>query len=146
MAKRKGTLEAAVLFVILLSVLGWVIGKILGGFGVVMLMVSFVAIVTAFVAVFIWFKNDQRQKRIKALQERYGDGQIVRRIVEKEFWKGQTAEQLRDSIGNPQGIDKKSMATRKREVWKYNRTGKHRYALRITLDDDVVSGWEQKNR
>lgn len=37
------------------------------------------------------------------------------------------------------------MATRTREIWKYGQTGHNRYGLRITLDDEVVTGWDRKN-
>jgi hypothetical protein len=93
----------------------------------------------------VWFSYYRRQKRIKYLMDKYGDEAIVQRILGGNFWQGQTAQQLLDSIGSPLSIDRKSMATRKREVWKYNRKGKNRYGLRITLDNDVVSGWDYKN-
>jgi hypothetical protein len=51
---------------------------------------------------------------------------------------------LTDSLGNPPNVDRKLMATRKREVWKYNPIGRGRYALRVTLDNDVVIQIDQK--
>jgi len=60
------------------------------------------------------------------------------------FWQGQTSDQLLESLGSPKDVDKKLLATRKREVWKYNRRGVNRYGLRITLDNDIVAGWDQK--
>jgi hypothetical protein len=94
---------------------------------------------------FAFFKYAQRQKRLQYLRLKYGDESVVQRIMRRTFWEGQTAEQLRDSIGPPLSIDNKVMATRKRQVWKYNRTGRNRYALRITLDNGVVIGWDQKS-
>jgi hypothetical protein len=49
-----------------------------------------------------------------------------------------------DSLGSPRGVDRKSMATRKREIWKYNPRGVNRFGLRITLDNDIVANWDQK--
>lgn len=93
---------------------------------------------------FFFFKHKQRQRRLEYLLRKYGDEDVVQLIMRREFWQGQTAEQLRDAIGDPLCTDKKVMATRRREVWKYRRTGRNRYALRITLDNGVVVGWDQK--
>lgn len=60
------------------------------------------------------------------------------------MWQGETAQMLTDSLGNPPNVDRKLMATRKREVWKYNPIGRGRYALRVTLDNDVVIQIDQK--
>jgi len=77
--------------------------------------------------------------------EKYQDDEIVQSIMNRSFWQGQTSEQLRDSLGNPVDIDEKILKTKKKEIWKYNPQGGNRFGLRITLDDDVVIGWEQKN-
>ena len=36
------------------------------------------------------------------------------------------------------------LKTKVKEVWKYKPTGKNRYGLKITLDDGVVVGWEER--
>ena len=142
MARRKSKLESLFLvIVILIAAVGWIFSKILDAVGPV----TPIALVVVLVAVVMWFKHVQRQKRIELLLDRYGDEQIVQRIMNRHFWQGQTAQQLLDSIGNPLSVDKKTMASRKREIWKYNSIGRKRYALRITLDNDVVIGWDQKN-
>jgi hypothetical protein len=41
-------------------------------------------------------------------------------------------------------VDRKLLKTMKREIWKYNPRGVNRYGLRITLDNDIVSGWDHK--
>lgn len=41
-------------------------------------------------------------------------------------------------------FDQKVLKTKTKEVWKYKPTGKNRYALKITLEDDEVIGWDQK--
>ena len=79
------------------------------------------------------------------LRNKYRDEALVRRMVQGQIWPGQAAEQLNDSIGLPTAIDDIQLKTRKRQVWKYNQTGINRFSLRITLDDDVVVSWDQKN-
>lgn len=142
MARRKNRLDNATVGVlIVIAGIGWAISKVLDTVGMIM---PLVIIVLAIAAV-IWFKHARRQKRIEYLLDKYGNEEIVQRIMLRHFWQGQTAAQVLDSIGRPMTIDQKAMATRKREVWKYNSIGKNRYGLRITLDDDVVIGWDHKN-
>jgi hypothetical protein len=38
------------------------------------------------------------------------------------------------------------MKTRTKEVWKYRRMGKGQYAARVTLENNIVVGWETKNK
>ena len=125
----------------MIAAAGWAISKLLDTVGLVMPLL----IILLAIAAIICHKIIRRKRRIQLLLDKYGNEEIVQRIMNQHFWQGQTAAQLLDSIGNPMGIDRKAMATRKREVWKYNSIGKNRYGLRITLDDDVVIGWDQKN-
>lgn len=92
-------------------------------------------------ALVVSFLNRVRRKELMA---KYGDEVIVNKIMNKMFWQGQTPEQLIDSIGRPLDTDQRVMKTKVKEVWKYNRTGKGRYALRITLENGVVVGWDSK--
>ena len=75
---------------------------------------------------------------------KYRDEELVEHLLEEKFWRGQTAEQLKDSLGAPLDVDQKVLKTKVKEVWKYEQTGKNRYALKITLDDGVVVSWDQK--
>lgn len=89
--------------------------------------------------------NYSKIRRRKSLLEKYGDERIVDMIMKRMFWQGQTPAQLVDSLGMPTDIDKKVMKTKTKEVWKYNETGKGRYALRITFEDGSVVGWDKKS-
>ncbi|WP_218919037.1 DUF2845 domain-containing protein [Thiomonas intermedia] len=94
-----------------------------------------------------WFvtKSYLRTRRLAQLIAKHGDSTVAENILKKRFWVGQTADQLKDSLGSPAGIGHKSLKTKKREVWKYNKTGKNRYSLRVTLDDGVVTNFDQKS-
>lgn len=142
MARRKSNnMESAfVAFVVVVAIVAWSVSKVLDTVGPIVLIL---AIVLGIAAV-VWFKHVQRQKRIQLLLGKYGDQEIVDRIMRGGLWQGQTAQQLVDSLGSPLNIDRKIMATRKREIWKYAQTGRGRYALRITLDNDVVIEIDQK--
>lgn len=87
------------------------------------------------------FQNKWKRERLMA---KYGNAHIVDKLMKRMFWQGQSAEQLVDSLGRPIDIDQKVLKTKTKEIWKYNRTGKGRYALRITLEDGEVVGWDQK--
>jgi hypothetical protein len=138
--RRKNKLEGAALG--LLLVVGgifWIISKAVDSLG----QGGFVVVCIGGVAAIIWYRRAQYNRRIAYLRNKYGDEETVQRIMHRHFWQGQTAAQLTDSLGAPLGVDTKLLASRKREVWKYNSRGKNRYGLRITLDDDVVAGWNQ---
>lgn len=82
--------------------------------------------------------------RKELLFNKYGNEALVDKILGRYFWQGQTSEQLFDSLGKPQGVDQKILKTKKKEVWKYNHQGGNRFGLRITLDNDIVVGWDKK--
>ena len=100
-------------------------------------------IVLILVAFFVlaYFQNKMRRAR---LMEKYGDAELVNQLMKRMFWQGQSEEQLLDSLGKPLDIDQKVLKTKTKEVWKYNETGKGRYALRITLENGEVVGWDKK--
>lgn len=86
----------------------------------------------------------RKKRRRQALLLKYGDAVLVDRIMGGRFWQGQTDEQLLDSLGRPVDIDERVLKTKTKQTWKYNQTAKNRFSLRITLENGVVVGWEQK--
>jgi hypothetical protein len=89
-------------------------------------------------------KTQAAEARERRLLAKYVDPELVRKLVLKQTWVGQTSEQLVDSVGRPEDVDQKVLKTKKKEVWKYGHKGGGRYAYRITLDNDVVVGWDEK--
>lgn len=107
---------------------------------------SIIVLILVLIAlVFIFSRIASAKKRERLLLEKYKDTQIVEKILARCFWQGQSSEQLLDSLGQPEDIDQKIMKTKNRETWKYNPRGTNRYGLRITLDNDVVVGWDKKD-
>jgi hypothetical protein len=90
-------------------------------------------------------RKANREARRTALLEKYGDAKLVELIMSGSVWEGQTAEQVKDSVGEPEAIDEKVLKTKKKEVWKYGYEGGNRYNLRVTLDNDAVVGWDKRN-
>lgn len=101
----------------------------------------------AFIAacIYFWHKFENNKRRRAMLMEIYNDKRIVDDIMDNRFWQGQTDDQLIYSLGSPVATDKKVLKTKKKEVWKYDHKGANRYGLRITLENDVVVGWEKKS-
>jgi hypothetical protein len=52
--------------------------------------------------------------------------------------------ELEDSWGKPLDIDQKIYKTKRKEVWKYGQIAKNRYSQKVTIEDGVVVGWENK--
>ncbi|WP_216850154.1 hypothetical protein [Granulicella sp. L46] len=103
-----------------------------------------VAILIGLAVGFLLLRIRARAARRAQLLEKYGDENVVELIMKRSFWQGQTDQQLIDSIGRPVAIDDHLLKTKKRQTWKYNQTGVNRYKLRLTLENDVVIGWDKK--
>lgn len=110
-------------------------------------MIIIIAVVSAII-LFLAIRSHMRKKRFAAwvlhLQEKYKKPEIVEGILKKQYWIGQTQEQLVDSRGCPENIDRKILKTKTKEIWKYNQLRKGQYAIKITLDNGKVAGWEDK--
>jgi hypothetical protein len=142
MARRNSKNESAlIVLVVIIGVPIWIISKITDSIGAGALAL----IVLVGLGAVLFYLIRKRTARLSYLRMKYGDETVVQKIMQRRFWQGQTIEQLQDSLGHPASKDNGLLKTRKREVWKYQPSGRNRYRLRITLDDDVVVAWDQKN-
>ncbi len=82
-------------------------------------------------------------RRAELITKYENDADLVERIVMGFYWRGQTAGQLIDSLGNPADIDARIVKGRRREVWKYHPDG-NRYRLLIALEGESVVDWEER--
>lgn len=100
--------------------------------------------VAGFLLLFLnkWLK---KRARLRYLREKYEDEVIVQKILKKTIWIGQTSEQLADALGYPAATDRKLLKTKTRDIWKYRHQGANRYGLRITVENDEVTGWDSKS-
>jgi hypothetical protein len=81
-----------------------------------------------------------RARRVGQLWAKYRDDAVVARILDRMYWKGQTAEQLCDALGPPDRIVEQMIITFHRELWVYAQR-----RIEITLDDGVVSTWSKSS-
>jgi hypothetical protein len=98
------------------------------------------------IGLWIFFAIFSRIQRRKALMEKYGDEELVNRLMRKEIWEGQTSEQLVDSLGDPQEKDTTAYKTKTKDTWKYQRMGRGQYRLRVIVENGSVVGWKQNAR
>ena len=99
-------------------------------------------LVVVAVAIFWGMRALKRNK----LMEKYGDKELVDRLMRREIWEGQTAEQLIDSRGNPTQKDSDVLKTKIKETWKYDRIGRGQYRLRVIVENQTVGGWKTNAR
>jgi len=84
------------------------------------------------------------QARKEYIYRKYGQTEIADRIINKTIWVGETSEQLSDSLGSPLDIDEKVLKTKKKEIWKYFQKSANRYGYKITIENGIVVGWDEK--
>lgn len=124
-----------------------VIAVIIGGIAKFFETVGFIVpIIIAIICIglYVYYKAVKNKKRLAYLREKYNDEDIVQNIFKGHIWQGQTDEQIIDSIGDPIEVDNKVLKTKKKEIWKYGHKGGNRFDLRITLENDIVVGWDKK--
>ena len=85
-----------------------------------------------------------KRSRYARLMQKYSDEKLVDALISKTIWQGMTAEQLRDSWGEPASIEEKVMKTKIKQVFKYRPVAANRFRDKVTLEDGVIVGWDQK--
>jgi outer membrane protein assembly factor BamE (lipoprotein component of BamABCDE complex) len=85
-----------------------------------------------------------RWMRRKILMAKYGDAEAVAKIMRHVIWQGMTADQVADALGEPEIKEQKVMKTKTVETWKYGQKTRTRFKWRITIEDGLVTGWEEK--
>ncbi|WP_395355605.1 DUF2845 domain-containing protein [Vibrio sp. D3] len=89
--------------------------------------------------------NNYLEKKKRArLMKKYGNSNLVNKLMKKSIWQGQTEGQLIDSIGKPLDVDQRVLKTKVKETWKYDKAGKNRYNLKVIIENGLVVGWDKK--
>lgn len=100
-------------------------------------------LVAAAVLVFV-ARGLAKNSRYAKLMAKYGDETVVHALVTQTIWQGMTIDQLKDSWGEPVAVEQKVMKTKVREIYKYKPLGKNRFRDKVTLEDGIITGWDQK--
>jgi hypothetical protein len=106
--------------------------------------VAAVLLLVAGVVLLFVARSLAKSSRYAKLMAKYGDEKLVHALVTQTIWQGMTTEQLKDSWGEPVAIEQKVMKTKVREVFKYKPLGKNRFRDKVTLEDGLITGWDQK--
>ena len=88
------------------------------------------------------FKAARLDQRRIDVHTKYGDTFAALRVMHRGICTGQTAAQLRDSLGNPTHIERTRSP---KQIWKYVSRGDSRRELTITLDHGIIVEWDWKN-
>jgi hypothetical protein len=102
----------------------------------------------ALIVLFKAYTSSRRRKKSEAhaasLLAKYKKQEVVDRILKGEYWKGQTSDQLEDSMGPAHAIDKQILKTKTKETWKYDEGKKGQFSTRIEIENGKVVGWSAK--
>lgn len=63
----------------------------------------------------------------------------------QKLWIGAPLDAVIEMFGPPLDVDEKVLKTKTKRTYKYKSLGKNRYALRIYIEQDEVTGWEDKS-
>jgi hypothetical protein len=85
-----------------------------------------------------------RTERWASLVARYGQGD-AEKVWSQKLWIGAPLDAVVDMFGPPLDVDEKVLKTKTTRTYKYKSTGKNRYALRVYIENDAVTGWEDKS-
>jgi hypothetical protein len=86
----------------------------------------------------------EMKERWTYLCSRYGEDD-ARKIWDRRLWVGCTTEMLFEMLGVPPAMDERVLKTKTKRTYKYRPAGINRYALRVFVEDDVVTGWADKS-
>jgi uncharacterized protein YecT (DUF1311 family) len=110
--------------------------------------VIFWGMILGAVITFIWYKRKRERDKVIARREhltaKYGDAGIADKIMQHLIWPGMSEEQLVDSWGSPVDKAQRIYKSKITETFKYNQTGRNRFANRIVVENGIVVGWDRK--
>ena len=121
-----------------------------GGVGLTLILLAIVGSLMAAVILVLRFRRARAEaaaaegiQRRMALAQKYG-AEKADDIIAGKIWCGMSADQLRESWGQPEEIETDTYKGRMKETWKYRQFGKNRFEDRVQLDNQKVVGWKGK--
>ena len=107
-------------------------------------------IVLACIIIIPLARYEQRRVKRKALDLKYKDNVLVDKLMNNTIWKGQTIEQLFDSLGKPLYVKHIQLKTKDKVELSYNQCGKGRFKTTIVIETrqgvEQVVGWRTGSR
>ncbi len=96
----------------------------------------------AILALWVFKVIAESSSRRTNLMRRFGDEDLVRRIMGHELWMGQAEDHLLASLGHPATKHIKQSADGRDETWQYERSD----GLKVMLRGGIVVGWDFKEQ
>lgn len=88
-------------------------------------------------------QKEWREREWERLTKAYGlEG--ATNIQAKSLWVGCPEEALHEMFGFPDDKEERVRSSKVTKTLKYFRRGHNRYGLRVTVDNGIVSGWDDK--
>ena len=74
----------------------------------------------------------------RQLMTKHGDPELVLRLMRGDVWVGMSVEMLRESVGQPDAVERHARPTGIEEIWKFEPIDLLSYRLEVRIDDDCV--------
>ena len=109
---------------------------------------GFALIVTpAYFLVRYLLRRANRLRKFSRLMRKYkNDEATVNKILEGKVWSGQTDDQLREALGEPESLDSQLMDAKTTEVWRYLDFSKGYAVLNVKIENGLVVGWDRRSQ
>jgi hypothetical protein len=163
MARRRRAADALIGSLVLFGITVWLIkifykslsSVLPAGMSLPAVITVSVTVASAFIAIQQYYQrrrtrrlDSARREAVRqrgvALLDKYRDPIVANEIIAGGIWRDMTKEQLLDAWGHPAYVETKVMKTKVLETYKFGRVGANRFRRRVTLENDIVVGWEQQ--
>lgn len=84
----------------------------------------------------------RQQERRDALVNRFGI-EAADKILAQHLWVGATEEMVVEALGPPVDVSERVLKTKTTRVYKYLPLTRGRFGLKVTIENDVVVGWDK---
>ncbi len=98
---------------------------------------------SAVIEAFHWLRN-RTTKRGRYLLRKHRNSGLAGRLGRGEVWIGMSVEQLRDSVGEPEAVERQVLGDRIQMTWKYEALDAVSYRLHVVIDGDQLVGIDDR--
>jgi len=86
-------------------------------------------------------EHEDLRGEVARLDELWGPD-VTNDILRRRLWLGESEDQVVCSFGEPDDVREIVTRTKTTEVYRYFETGVDRFALKVSIEDGVVVGWD----
>ncbi|MGN7734351.1 hypothetical protein [Ensifer sp. 22564] len=89
-------------------------------------------------------KDEQESERKATIRRKYEGSPYFNDLMGGLIRQGMTGDMVIDSWGRPVAVDRKVYKTKVKEVWKYGPGPRRSFANKVTFENGLVVGWENR--